>query len=62
MKKETIVKVLKRYAAGLQSMENEARMQNELKDVEHYKFDKQVMYEAIKLVESRKEKYRILVD
>lgn len=55
MKKETIVKVLKRYAAGLQSMENEARMQNELKDVEHYKFDKQVMYEAVKLVESRKE-------
>lgn len=55
MKKETIIKVLKRYATGLQSMENEARMQNELKDVEHYKFDKQVMYEAIKLVESRKE-------
>lgn len=55
MKVETVIKVLQRYAKGLQSMENEAVSQDELNDAEHYRFDKNVMYEAIKMIESRKE-------
>lgn len=52
MKDETVVKVLQRYAKGLQSMENEAILQDEPKDAEHYRLDKDVMYRAI---EERKE-------
>ena len=55
MKKETVVKALQRYASGLRSMEVEAMAQNEPKDAEHYRFDKNVMYEAIKMIESGKE-------
>ena len=55
MKKETVVKVLRRYASGLQSMEVEAMAQNEPKDAEHYRFDKNVMNEAIKMIENGKE-------
>lgn len=55
MKIKTIIRVLQRYAKGLQCMENEAMMQNEPKDAEDYRFDKNVMYEAIKMIESRKE-------
>ena len=55
MKKETVVKVLRRYAIGLRSMEVEAMAQNEPKDVEHYRFDKNVMNEAIKMIENGKE-------
>ena len=55
MKKETVVKVLQRYASGLQSMEVEAMTQNEPKDAERYRFDKNVMYEAIELIENGKE-------
>ena len=55
MKKETVVKVLRRYASGLQSMENEAVAQNETTDAEHYRFDKNVMIEAIKMIENGKE-------
>ena len=55
MKKETVVKVLRRYAIGLRSMEVEAMAQNEQTDAEHYRFDKNVMYEAIKMIENGKE-------
>ena len=55
MKKETVVKVLRRYAIGLRSMEVEAMAQNETTDAEHYCFDKNVMIEAIKMIENRKE-------
>ena len=55
MKTTTVTKVLKRYAKSLQTMENEAEAQNEQNDAEHYRFDKTVMYEAIRLIESRKE-------
>lgn len=55
MKKETVVKVLQRYASGLQSMETEAMVQNEPKDAERYRFDKNVMHEAIEMIEKRKE-------
>ena len=55
MKKDTILKVLRRYEKSLQTMETEARMQDEPKDAEHYKFDKTVMHEAVKLIAERKE-------
>ena len=55
MKKETVVKVLKRYAIGLRSMEVEAMAQNEPTDAERYRFNKNVMYEAIELIENGKE-------
>ena len=62
MKKETVVKVLRRYAIGLRSMEVEAMAQNEPTDAKHYRFDKNVMIEAIKMIENGKEQCRILVD
>ena len=55
MKAETVIKVLTRYAKSLQVMENEATSQEEPKDAEHYRFDKNVFREAIKLIETRKE-------
>ena len=55
MKKETVVKALRRYAIGLRSMEIESIAQNEPKDAEHYRFDKNVMIEAIKMIENGKE-------
>lgn len=55
MKDETVIKVLKRYAKGLQCMENEATMQDEPKDAERYRFDKEVMCRAIEIIEDRKE-------
>lgn len=55
MKVETVIKVLQRYASGLQCMEDEAMTQNEKCDAERYRFDKNVMYEAIGMIESRKE-------
>lgn len=55
MKDKTVIKVLQRYATGLQSMEDEAISQDEPKDSEHYRFDKEVMYRAIEIIESRKE-------
>ena len=55
MKDKTVVKVLQRYAKGLQAMENEAISQDEPKDAEHYRFDKDVMYRAIEIIEGRKE-------
>lgn len=55
MKKETVIKVLQRYESGLRSMEVEAMAQNEPKDAERYRFDKNVMIEAIKMIENGKE-------
>ena len=55
MKKETVIKVLQRYASSLRSMEIESIAQNEPRDAEHYRFDKNVMYEAIKMIENGKE-------
>ena len=55
MKIETVEKVLKRYAKGLQVMEDEAMTQNESKDAERYRLDKNAMYEAIKIIENGKE-------
>lgn len=55
MKDKTVVKVLQRYAKGLQAMENEANIQNEPKDAERYRFDKEVMNRAIEIVENGKE-------
>ena len=52
---KTVVKVLQRYAKGLQAMENEANIQNEQKDAERYRFDKEVMNRAIEIVENGKE-------
>lgn len=46
-----MIKVLRRYTKGLQNMENEAILQDEPKDAEHYRFDKEVMYRAIELIE-----------
>ena len=43
MKIETVEKVLKRYAKGLQVMEDEAMTQNESKDAERYRLDKNAM-------------------
>lgn len=46
-----MLKILKRYAKSLQVMENEALLQNENADAEHYKVDRLAMEQAIKCVE-----------
>ena len=55
MKIETVIKVLKRYAKGLNVMACDCKTEEEKIDKQHYQFDKQVFEEAIRLIESRKE-------
>ena len=55
MKVETVIKVLKRYAKGLNVMACDCKTEDEKADKQHYQFDKQVFEEAIRLIESRKE-------
>lgn len=47
MKRETAIKILKRYAKSLSVMEREALMNGERTDAEHYKIDKVAMETAI---------------
>lgn len=51
MKHETILKKLKGYAKLLAFLEKESIAQNESVDAEHYKVDKLVFEEAIKIIE-----------
>lgn len=51
MKRETVVKVLRRYAKGLIAMENEAEKENFPRDAERYGFDAEAMEQAIKMIE-----------
>ena len=55
MKVETVIKVLNRYAKSLNIMACDCKTEEEKIDKEHYQFDKKVMEEAIRLIESRKE-------
>ena len=55
MKKETVIKVLKRYAKSLNVMACDCKAEGEKVDRQHYQFDKQVFEEAIRLIENRKE-------
>ena len=55
MKVETVIKVLKRYAKSLNIMACDCKAEDEQVDKQHYQFDKKVMEEAIRLIESRKE-------
>lgn len=51
MKRETVLKKLKRYAKSLAFMEEESIVQNEPADAEHYKVDRLAFEEAIKIIE-----------
>ena len=51
LKRETVLKKLKGYAKSLAFMEQESIMQNYPTDTEHYRFDKLVFEEAIKIIE-----------
>lgn len=51
LKRETVIKVLKRYAKGLIVMEKEAEKENFPKDEERYRFDAMAMEQAIKMIE-----------
>lgn len=55
MKTDTVIKVLKRYSKSLQAMAQEAVKQEDLKDAEHYSFDRFAFEEAIRILEERKE-------
>lgn len=54
MKDETIIKVLKRYAKGLNVMACDCKTKEEQIDKQHYEFDKKVFEQAIKIIEERK--------
>ena len=50
MKRETIIKVLNRYCKGLYAMEQEAITTGESIGIEHYRFDKKAIEEAIEII------------
>jgi len=51
MKRETVLKKLRGYAKSLAFMEQESISANEPTDAEHYRVDKLVFEEAIKIIE-----------
>lgn len=51
LKRETILKKLKRYAKSLEFMEAESMSQQEFKDAEHFRSDVIAFQEAIKIIE-----------
>lgn len=52
MKREAVLKKLKRYEKSLAFMEKESMESNERADAEHYRNDRIAFNEAIKLIES----------
>ena len=57
MKVETVIKVLNRYAKSLNIMACDCKTEDEKIDKEHYKFDKQVFEEAIRLIKRNSRRY-----
>lgn len=51
MKRETIIKKLRRYAKSLAFMENEAMQADKQADAEHYRNDKLAFEESINIIE-----------